>query len=78
MNFPLNQATISRVLVGPVSGDPVFGDEASVGLVVTAVSPVNSIEYVPSRTAEMLTKRRAVDFCRVATAMCPCPVPFAA
>ena len=26
----------------------------------------------------LLTKRRAVDFCRVATAMCPRPVPFAA
>ncbi|MGZ4432939.1 MAG: putative leader peptide [Trebonia sp.] len=23
-----------------------------------------------SRTAQMLTKRRAVDFCRVATALC--------
>ena len=73
MNFPLNQATIGHVLVGPV-----FGDQASVGLVVTAVSPVNSIEYVPSRTAEMLTKRRAVDFCRVATAMCRRTVPFVA
>jgi hypothetical protein len=26
----------------------------------------------------MLTKRRAVDFCRVATAMCRCPVSFIA
>jgi len=25
--------------------------------------------------AMLLTKRRAVDFCRVATAMCPRPVP---
>jgi len=25
-----------------------------------------------------LTKRRAVDFCRVATAMCPRSVPFVA
>ncbi|MGH3252231.1 MAG: putative leader peptide [Trebonia sp.] len=25
---------------------------------------------MPSRTATMLTKRRAVDFCRVATAIC--------
>jgi hypothetical protein len=48
------------------------------GLVVTAVSPVHSIECVPSRTAKMLTKRRAVDFCRVAAAMCPRPVPFVA
>jgi len=50
----------------------------SIGLVVTAVSPANSIEHVPSRTAKMLTKRRAVDFCRVATAMCRCTVPFVA
>jgi hypothetical protein len=27
---------------------------------------------VTSRTAKMLTKRRAVDFCHVATAICPC------
>lgn len=40
------------------------------GRVVTAVPPLNSIGYVPSRTVQMLTKRRAVDFCRVATAMC--------
>jgi len=33
---------------------------------------------VASRTAQMLTKRRAVDFCRVATALCPPPVIFAA
>lgn len=63
LNFPLGQPTI-----GPVSA----------GRVVTGVPPVNSIRYVPSRTAKMLTKRRAVDFCRVATAMCPCPVPFVA
>jgi len=62
LNFPLNQAP-----TGPVPA----------GQVVTAVALVNSIGYVPSRTAEMLTKRRAVDFCRVATAMC-CPVPFVA
>ena len=46
--------------------------------VVTPVRSLNSIRYVPSRTAQMLTKRRAVDFCRVATAMCPCSVPFVA
>ena len=62
MNFPLNQ-----VPIGGMSAD----------LVVTAVAPVHSIDYVPSRTAKMLTKRRAVDFCRVATAMCR-PVPFVA
>jgi hypothetical protein len=63
MSFPLNQATIGSV---------------PAGLVVTAVSPVHSIECVPSRTAKMLTKRRAVDFCRVAAAMCPRTVPFVA
>lgn len=42
--------------------------------VVTAVPLVNTIRYVPSRM--LLTKRRAVDFCRVATAMCPRPVLF--
>jgi hypothetical protein len=30
----------------------------------------HNIDSVPSWTAEMLTKRRAVDFCRVATAQC--------
>jgi hypothetical protein len=45
---------------------------------VTAVRSLNSIRYVPSRTVQMLTKRRAVDFCRVATAMCPHSVPFVA
>jgi hypothetical protein len=59
---------MGHVSVGPVS----------VGLMVTAVSPVHSIEYVPSRTAKMLTKRRAVDFCRVATAMCRRTAPFVA
>ncbi|MGH3255899.1 MAG: putative leader peptide [Streptosporangiaceae bacterium] len=34
------------------------------------VSP-HSIWCVSSWTAQMLTKRRAVDFCRVATALCP-------
>ncbi|MFY9654814.1 MAG: putative leader peptide [Trebonia sp.] len=31
-----------------------------------------------SRTAQMLTKRRAVDFCRVATALCTATPVFAA
>ena len=44
--------------------------------VVTAVESLHTIEYVPSRM--LLTKRRAVDFCRVATAMCRRPVPFVA
>jgi hypothetical protein len=42
---------------------------------MTALPLVNSIGYVPSM---LLTKRRAVDFCRVATAMCPRPVPVVA
>jgi hypothetical protein len=52
-------------------------------MVVTATGPARSIGYVPDRTAggrttgrhqrETLTKRRAVDFCRVATALCPAP-----
>ena len=45
---------------------------------VTAVPWLHTIGYVPPMTVQMLTKRRAVDFCRVATAMCRCPVPFAA
>ena len=63
MNFPPNQATI----------DPMF-----TGRVVTAVPQLNTIKYVHTRTVHMLTKRRAVDFCRVATAMCRRPVPCAA
>jgi hypothetical protein len=38
--------------------------------VTVRLSP-HSIWFVISRTAEMLTKRRAVDFCHVATAICP-------
>ena len=38
--------------------------------VVTAAPWLNTIGYVPPRTVQMLTKRRAVDFCRVATAIC--------
>ena len=46
---------------------------------MTAITPVlgvtvgpspHSIECVISRTAKTLTKRRAVDFCHVATAIC--------
>jgi hypothetical protein len=37
---------------------------------VTATAAPHNIDYVPSWTAQMLTKRRAVDFCRVATALC--------
>jgi hypothetical protein len=42
---------------------------------VTALLLVNNIWYVSSRTAQKLTKRRAVDFCRVAGAMCMRPLP---
>jgi len=38
---------------------------------VTARLSPHSIEFVISWTAELLTKRRAVDFCHVATAICP-------
>lgn len=37
---------------------------------VTAALTPHTIIYVHSGTAQMLTKRRAVDFCRVATALC--------
>jgi hypothetical protein len=37
---------------------------------VTAGPTPHTIVYVPSWTAQRLTKRRAVDFCRVATALC--------
>ena len=63
MSFPLDQATI-----GAVSTDRV----------VTADPLVHNIKDVPSRTPNMLTKRRAVDFCRVATAMCPRPASVVA
>ena len=88
MSFPLNQATIGPVFDGPVIAGTVFegtlsdstalAGTAPTGLVVTAVPAVHSIRYVPSRTAKMLTKRRAVDFCRVATAMCRRPLPYVA
>jgi len=38
---------------------------------VTARHGPHSIWFVMSWTAKMLTKRRAVDFCHVATAICP-------
>ena len=31
----------------------------------------HSIDFVTRKTARTLTKRRAVDFCHVATAICP-------
>ena len=37
---------------------------------VTAAPTPHTIVYVLSGTAQRLTKRRAVDFCRVATALC--------
>jgi len=40
---------------------------------VTAGLGPNTIGFVMSRAAKMLTKRRAVDFCHVATAICPRP-----
>jgi hypothetical protein len=46
--------------VDPVTANPV----------VTAVRTPHTIKYVPIQTVQTLTKRRAVDFCRVATAMC--------
>lgn len=43
----------------------------STGRGVTVTRAPHNIVYVPSWTAQKLTKRRAVDFCRVATALCP-------
>ena len=43
----------------------------TVTVTVTASPSPHSIGSVTSPTAQMLTKRRAVDFCRVATAICP-------
>ena len=40
-------------------------------LSVTALPSPHSIGFVTAATAQMLTKRRAVDFCHVATAICP-------
>jgi hypothetical protein len=45
---------------------------------VTARCSPNNIGFVMSPAAKTLTKRRAVDFCHVATAICPRPaVPTA-
>ncbi len=51
---------------------------ASAAWKVTAQPSVNTIWYVPSRPAQLLTKRRAVDFCLVATAICWRSAPAAA
>ena len=40
---------------------------------MTAALGPNTIGFVMSWAAKMLTKRRAVDFCHVATAICPRP-----
>jgi hypothetical protein len=40
---------------------------------VTAGLSPNSIGFVMPQAAMTLTKRRAVDFCHVATALCPRP-----
>ena len=40
---------------------------------MTAALGPNNIGFVMFRAAKMLTKRRAVDFCHVATAICPRP-----
>jgi hypothetical protein len=56
-----------RPAVTPVFEVPVFE-------VTVRVSP-HSIESVLPSRAKMLTKRRAVDFCHVATAICPQAAP---
>ena len=40
---------------------------------MTAEDAPHTIWFVMSRVAKMLTKRRAIDFCHVATAICPRP-----
>ena len=40
-------------------------------MTVTPWPSPHSIGFVTPPTAQMLTKRRAVDFCHVATAICP-------
>ena len=50
--------------------------EITPALGVTARPGPHSIWFVISWTAKTLTKRRAVDFCHVATAICPhAPLP---
>ena len=44
------------------------------GREVTAGESPHNIRSVMSPAAQLLTKRRAVDFCHVATAICPAPV----
>lgn len=55
MNFPLMQGRIGPVIAGPV---------------VTEASHAHNIWDVSPRNPQLLTKRRAVDFCLVATAIC--------
>ena len=40
-------------------------------MTVTVRPRPHSIRFVNTPTAQVLTKRRAVDFCHVATAICP-------
>jgi hypothetical protein len=47
------------------------GPAATPGLEVTVRVSPHSIGFVLPQTAKVLTKRRAVDFCHVATAICP-------
>jgi hypothetical protein len=47
------------------------GPEVSPFRGVTARPSPHSIWVVTSRSTKTLTKRRAVDFCHVATAICP-------
>jgi len=61
LNSPLNWWKIDAVVEGPV---------------VTESSRMNNILDVSPRNPQVLTKRRAVDFCLVATAIC-CAVPGA-
>ena len=59
MNFPLIRGKIVAV---------------AASWVVTEASRMNNIWDVSPRNQQLLTKRRAVDFCLVATAIC-CAVP---
>jgi hypothetical protein len=58
-----------RVLCMGVTGGLIA--EVSPAAGVTAGLSPHSIGCVIARTAKTLTKRRAVDFCHVATAICP-------